>query len=177
MSREKALELLEEIRDKWSEDIKRGEPKALLDFAIDELKNQPELKSETRKAFDRYQDFVFSFLRYLQERGDIKGTGDTSEDIKQKIFDIIDRQARENKELRKMLANCSCTNSVDNERMLLLEQNKELQTRINKLYANYKDFEAQIDEIGKLKEQVSYWQQVCKEKGIEIIDKSPGPEN
>ena len=45
---------------------------------------------ETEKAFERYQSFVHRVLRHLQATGDITGTGDTVEDILEKLFCKID---------------------------------------------------------------------------------------
>ena len=49
-------------------------------------------KPETKKAFTRYQDFCFHFLHHLQAIGVVTGTGDTIEDIQNKLDAELDKK-------------------------------------------------------------------------------------
>ena len=55
---------------------------------------------ETKKAFDRYQEFVHHFLHYLQKTGVVTGTGDTVEDLRDKLQTELDKA--------KKLSQCPC---------------------------------------------------------------------
>lgn len=63
---------------------------------ITELQAKP--RSETIKKFGEYQDVVHSILHFLQDEGLVKGTGDTCQDIKQKLFAYIEELQEKLKE-------------------------------------------------------------------------------
>ena len=49
------------------------------------------VSSETKKAFDRYQEFTHHFLHYLQKIGVVTDTSDTVEDLQDKLQAELDK--------------------------------------------------------------------------------------